>query len=888
MLVEKIGLDAVIFLRFTRMLRNIFLILGIIGLCVMVPVNVADRDKSISSGLNAFAIMTPLYVFGGGLWAQVVCAWVFDAIVGYFLWYNYRKVHKLRRDYFQSPEYQQSLHARTLLVTDLPPEMRSDEGVMRLTDEVNPLGILPKTTVGRNVRVLPELIEEHEENVKKLEGVLATYLKDPDKLPATRPTMRAPKSHRGEAVGGKVDAIEYLTNRIRELEDQINDVRERLDKRDAMSYGFASWERIDQAHAIAFAARKKHPQGATIHLSTRPQDYIWDNLGLTKAQRKTKKLLSIFWIALLTILWMPLNAAIAIFLSNLSNLGSVWHGFQSSLETHKAWWALVQGIAAPAITSIVYLVLPIIFRRLQVRAGDATKTSREHHVLRNLFVFFTLNNLIIFSLFSAFWQYITHVVQANNSSVWDALKAGQFFLTVTTALCQISPFWVIWLLQRNLGAAIDIAQLWTLFYVWFCRTFRSPTPRQNIEWTAPPPFDYASYYNYFLFYSTVALCFSTLQPIVLLVTAIYFTIDCVLKKYLLMYVFITKTESGGTFWKTLYNRLLFALVLSNVIIAVVVKARGSWVMVAAIAPLPFLIGGLKYYTTKTYDEDLQYYVKSGMRDQEQLAPKGRPKSMAMVATKFGHPALFKPLMTPMVHARARNVLGQVYRGRLHSDGIARATTFSDIALEPMNKDGTSDQAAPFELVPEAQQDFAYYKGRSDFREEGGDIYGKPEDQISEGSRTPKTFTGYEDSQWSPASSRPGTPSLERAVPALMRKDVGSGVKRKAFDSANVHPDIRSGYSTREQSLERPRSEVGDMGIQHSVDPYSDTSNLLGEAGAIATNSPRGDFMGDVDTRRWQASSPRNGYRGIGRADAGEEEVDTSSYDYFRGAAHGRR
>jgi hypothetical protein len=82
----------------------------------------------------------------------------------------------------------------------------------------------------------------------------------------------------------------------------------------------------------------------------------------------------------------------------------------------------------------------------------------------------------------------------------------------------------------------------------------SPTPRQLIEWTAPPPFDYASYYNYvgdefkllsrglgdtnleqqFLFYATVALCFATLQPIVLPVTALYFALDSWLKKYLLM------------------------------------------------------------------------------------------------------------------------------------------------------------------------------------------------------------------------------------------------------------------------------------------------------------------------------------------------------------------
>ena len=369
-LIEKIGLDAVVFLRFTRMLRNIFLILGIIGLCVMIPVNVGDRNKEISTGLDAFSIMTPLYVFGNGLWAQVVCAWVFDAVVGYFLWHNYRRIHRMRRDYFQSPEFQKSLHARTLLVTDIPAQMRSEEGLMRLTDEVNPLGIIPRTTIGRNVRVLPDLVEEHEEMVKKLESVLAKYLKNPDNLPANRPKMKARKSTKVQGTEREVDAIDHLTDRIRDLEEQIRDVRERLDKRDAMPYGFASWEQIDQAHIIAYSARKKHPQGARIELSSRPQDYIWANLGLSRATRRTKKFWNILWISLLTIIWTPLNAAIAIFLSNLSNLGTVWPSFQTSLERHKTWWALVQGVAAPAITSAVYLILPTVFRRLQVKAGE--------------------------------------------------------------------------------------------------------------------------------------------------------------------------------------------------------------------------------------------------------------------------------------------------------------------------------------------------------------------------------------------------------------------------------------------------------------------------------------------------------------------------------------
>ena len=123
-LVDSIGLDATVFLRVTRMCRDIFLVMSVIGLAVMIPVNtVLSRSNysnstggKSSSASKAFTTMTPLYVSSKAIWSQVICAWAFDIIVGFFLWWNYRAIVGLRRRYFKSPEYQRTLHARTLMV----------------------------------------------------------------------------------------------------------------------------------------------------------------------------------------------------------------------------------------------------------------------------------------------------------------------------------------------------------------------------------------------------------------------------------------------------------------------------------------------------------------------------------------------------------------------------------------------------------------------------------------------------------------------------------------------------------------------------------------------------------------------------------------------------
>lgn len=352
--------------------------------------------------------------------------------------------------------------------------------------------------IGRNVKGLSELIRQHEETVRLLESYLAKYLKNPHKLPASRPMCKPAKGDHSYSRRQKVDAIEYLTERMQRLELEIQRGRDNIDMRNPMPYGFSSYNTMPEAHAAAYRARRKHKKGVTVKLAPAPEDIIWDNLPLSKASRRWKKFTNTLWVALLTVIWIAPNAMIAIFLSNLNNLGRVIPSLMAPLQRNWKSWAVVQGVAAPAILSLFYLLLPILFRRLSIRAGDTTKTSRERHVVHQLYAFFIFNNLVVFTIFSAIFQFVSAVVKAtkDRQNAWDAIRAGEFGAKLLSALCNVSLFWVTWLLQRNLGAAVDLSQLFNLLWIWFAKTFMAPTPRQREEWTRPPPFDYASYYNY--------------------------------------------------------------------------------------------------------------------------------------------------------------------------------------------------------------------------------------------------------------------------------------------------------------------------------------------------------------------------------------------------------
>ena len=763
--------------------------------------------------------------------------------------------------------------------------------------------------MARNVKDLPDLIKQHDHAVRKLEKVLAKYLKNPQQLPPGRPTCSPSKKDRAYSTypkGQKLDAIEYYTARIRQLEVEIKEVRASVDKRGTMPYGFASYAEIAEAHNIAYACRKKKPHGATVTLAPRPNDIIWDNMPMPPSARSRNGWINGFWILLLTILWIAPNAMIAIFLVNLGNLGNFWPAFQRSLESSPQGWGIVQGILSPAIMSLVYLVLPMIFRRFQIKAGDKTKTGRERHVLGKLFAFFVFNNLIVFTLFSVIWTFVAGIEKStsNGLDAWDAILKENIAESIFLAMCNNSAFWVTYLLQRQLGAAVDLAQLYPLIEAFFLKKFSSPTPRELIEMTAPPPFEYASYYNYFLFYATVTLCYGGIQPLVLPATALYFSIDFWLKKYLLLYRFVTKTESGGVFWRVLFNRFIFATMLGNLVVLLTTWCRTGEAKTQFFAtiPLPVLMIGFKFYCSRVFDDKIRYFSTRNVGKHPEQAMREEDRSRNdRLASRFGHPVLYKKLITPMVHQNAQSLLPGIYRGRLTegreggaNDDMMSVSGYSDMyALKDMQggKPGKTTNGVPgFEFVSESHMDFEYYKNRTEFAEDhgGGEIYGRPGEITRP--MTPGSF-----GEGSDTASRPGTPLSGRSTPFAPR----GPPRRVPTAPMESYEQYRSGYSgTPEPGYASP----GGMGRNPSPLYNHDNGSAQGlvynaQPPPVSTGDHRREVSSERGTPAPRSHSPGpsmgalgggpHGYSGLAQTELADQ--NPGEYDYFRGGSRpGRR
>ncbi|KAF3936207.1 hypothetical protein ABW19_dt0204083 [Dactylella cylindrospora] len=771
-LVDKIGLDATVFLRFLRMLRNLFAVLSIFAV-VLIGVNAGCTTKnkymlSAQDGVDPFIYMSPQFVFGNCLYAHVILSWVFNICVCYFIWRSYRKLVILKKRYFESEEYKASLHSKTLMVTDVPKPAQSNDGLAEIIARVKMSPELTqdqKARVGRDMKELPKLIQEHETTVRKLESVLAKYLKNPDRLPPNRPTMKPFKEDRQTRGEGKVDAIEYLDERLKFLETRIKEVRRSIDNKKPLPYGFVSFSTVQNAHSVAYAARKKHPQGTTIKLAPRPTDLLWENLAKSKRERRWNKTWGWMLYVFLTIVWIVPNAFIATFLANIGRIGALWPTFAGQLYTHKNFWAFVQGVAAPLVTSLVFLVLPIIMRRISARQGDFTKTARERHATGKLFSFFVFNNLVVFTIFGTLWNFVAQVVNetggVEKKSAWEAIKDFRLATQSIAAVFNVSRFWIMYLLQRNLGALLDLIQFVTLFWRWYSRKFLSPTPREMIEWSAPQPMDFASYYNYFLFYATIAFTFAPVQPLVIPVACLYFTLDSFFRKYAFMYMFVTKTESGGMFWRVLVNRVLIASVFGNIVTAGVVWVNYNGATAcAALAPILINIG-FKIYCARTFDDKLYYYTKAVDAEAAISETEIKKNRDDKLSDRYGHPALTRKLLTPLVHEKAKHVLARVYQIR-NEEGDPYSSSYADDSMDltSMQKDSVGQpQRQPtglehYGFVQEHQLDFHNLQGnaRSEFNYIFDSASGGNSRAVSPAPGRPITPGGL-----STAGSRPGSP-----------------------------------------------------------------------------------------------------------------------------------
>ena len=140
-MILKVGLDGVTFLRFLRMLRIIFSIISVCG-AALIGINAYYNLRNVDSkDRNALSILTIEKLGGNWIWPALGMSYVFCLLTMYFCWRNWHTMVLLRSRWFRSATYRDRIYSRTLMVTEIRRDFRSDEGLLSLMGQLKVDGI---------------------------------------------------------------------------------------------------------------------------------------------------------------------------------------------------------------------------------------------------------------------------------------------------------------------------------------------------------------------------------------------------------------------------------------------------------------------------------------------------------------------------------------------------------------------------------------------------------------------------------------------------------------------------------------------------------------------------------------------------------------------------
>ncbi|KAI0310225.1 hypothetical protein OF83DRAFT_1272590 [Amylostereum chailletii] len=669
-LLDKIGLDAVTFLRFLRMMRYSFSLIAILTCAVLVPINVTYSLRHVDpKNRDLLSILTIRDVGGYFLFAHVGMSYVITLVVMAGVWFHWRAMIRLRRQFFRSPEYTQSFYARTLAVLHVPKKFQSDEGLRAIFESTQAPYPTTSVHIGRRVGQLPELIEHHNDTVRKFEQVLVRYLKH-GRIAKERPTIRLGGFM---GLGGqKRDAIDYYTEKLRLTEQRVEAYRQQIDTRKPENYGFASMAAVPYAHIVAQILRKKRTKGASITLAPNPKDIVWENMNKSSGELARKKAMGWLWLTLICFL----NTVPLFVLSILANLSSIT-SFVPFLQT---WhddspdsFTVISGVLPPAVSALFGFFLPRMMRWLSQYQGALTHSRLDRAVVARYYAFLVISQLIIFTLIGVVFNSVTQIIaEIGEHKSFDEILQNLHKLpdTINRTYIDQSSYWLTFFPLRGFLVIFDLAQILNLAWIFIKTRLFGRTPRDHREYTQPQDFEYAIYYSNIMFMGTVGLVFAPLAPLVAVAAAIVLWISSWVYKYQLMFVFVSRVESGGRLWNPVINRLLFSLLMMQALMVLTIGLQYGWKSFAWVATVPpFVIVLLfKGYINRVFDKPFRYYVptEEELREAKIHSQRGDLKGNRL-EKRFGHPALHQELFTPMLHASMMPLLAEVYHGKLNHE-----------------------------------------------------------------------------------------------------------------------------------------------------------------------------------------------------------------------------
>ncbi|KAI9145422.1 hypothetical protein BKA69DRAFT_1035523 [Paraphysoderma sedebokerense] len=678
MMLESIGLDAVIFIKVLAMCVKIFGILMVLGSVALIPTNILGGNAYFRSGAppsakqadlgsisikNNFVGMTPY------LWVHITFIYVMSAVTMYFLYDLYREYVDLRQKYyFRDPLYLHSVHSKSLLVSGIPSNKRSDNG---LAQEMSESGVTHFRNVNMVTKVdkLEELVLKREKQVFALEKLIQGHFKETLKqMPSweeqigsssgTLPTSNMPNLQ-------LPSEAHQMINEIKDLENQIHKLRS------AMTYhplfaGFVTFGSAADSHGVAQALRGKTKNGCEVELAPEPVDLIWSSLESDETMINRRKKITKLIVLAIVIGW-AIPIIILTPFTQLNFLAQHLAFVRSFIATYPKLAAAVESILVPLLFNLFMMFLPTIFRLLSKNTGVKSQTQLTSKTFRYLYAFYAVGFWLFFTVASVFLSIITRTTLDDvKGNLTDANRLRDSVLKninrLASTVVDKGAFWINYAVLNGAGSIpVDLARAVPLIIAFIKTTFFTLTPRDQLNITTPPPFDYDIVYSTIIFMSFIGLVYATLHPIILVFVFLYCVVAYMVYKYQILFVYATKIESGGTLYPTIFSRFCVTLLVSQITFVVYILSIQQYLRAIAIAPLFVATIVFMKLVPKKLKSTSEFLSKEyGPIDDSHYGNIDQSALRAAQRERYDHPSVSGDLISPMVDPRLEHLVAEYF------------------------------------------------------------------------------------------------------------------------------------------------------------------------------------------------------------------------------------
>lgn len=328
------------------------------------------------------------------LWIYVIFTYVFTGLAVYLLLQRTNKIIRIRQKFLGG---QTSTTDRTVRLSGIPPDMRSEDTIKGFIESLE-VGKVEGVTLCRDWHELDSLVDERLKILRQLERAWTKHIgyKRPMQdgnsvlLTQQRPSGSSQllddsseQAHllsesRGEFRGScdrprprirlwygpfrlqyrKVDAIDYYEERLRRIDEKIEDARKK--EYPPTELAFVTMESIAASQTLVQTIISPRPMRLFARLAPAPADVVWKNTYLPRSRRMTQAWFITSVIGFLTIFWSFLLIPIA-YVLELETLHKVFPHLADLLSEHPLAKSLIQTGLPTLALSLLTVAVPYLY-----------------------------------------------------------------------------------------------------------------------------------------------------------------------------------------------------------------------------------------------------------------------------------------------------------------------------------------------------------------------------------------------------------------------------------------------------------------------------------------------------------------------------------------------